>query len=445
MTRKTAMKLNMDMSYMSMINGSAKSIADGSQEHYVTVVDFILDTEIDDIKFGTYTLEYKGSATQVLVALVENEQRDPIMAFGKDWNFGVSGTGVPSLPFSAFTDNRGNYPCVLIRTVFPYRLASWVDPEHATGIKMDHDYEEMQITGPSKNREKIEVLRVFAQLLKEQVISGKLRAPSYDEVTVFSEVYYKKEQKGPLLGKLTALASSTAYKDAVEDYFLEGLDRNYLLKAIEKLSKASGTVANKFATEADLMEVVQCVLNDVLIHHIENRRWVDAFWDGARTITHNGEKIEVPRKPKGETKIQPTLHVVLDMALSPFGIQVIRESGEGIGSLDFRCLFTTKESKPLSIGIEFKLAHHQEIRKGVRSQLPAYLRAIKSKSGIYAVMWFKDSGGKIFNSPKAHEKEEFCSWLATEAEDASKLSGNTIAVVVIDASIKVSASNLEIV
>lgn len=445
MARKTAMKLNLDMSYISMINGNANTIADGSQEDYVTVVDFILDCEIDGINFGTYSVEYQGISTQVRISIVKEEPQDPIMAIGRNWNFGVSGTGVPSLPFSAFTDNRGNYPCVLVRIVFPYRLASWIDPSHPAGIKMDHDYEEIQITGLSKNREKIEALRVFSKLNKELRIADKQHVPSYEDVTVFSEIYYKKGQQTPLLGKLTALASNSAYKDAVEDYFLDGFDKNHLLEAIKESSKAASSAASKIIDESGLMNIVLSVIKEVLIHHVENRRWVEAFWDGARSITHNGERIEVPRAPKGETKIQPTLHVVLDMALSPLGIQVIRESDEGIGSLDFRCLFTSREGKPLSIGIEFKMAHHQEIRKGIRKQLPAYLRAIKSNSGIYAVMWFKDSEGKIFNAPKAHEKEGFCSWLAIEAEYSSKETCKTIAAIVIDASIKVSASKLDIV
>ena len=55
----------------------------------------------------------------------------------------------------------------------------------------------------------------------------------------------------------------------------------------------------------------------------------------------------------------------MDMALTPLGIQVIRESNEGIGSMDFRCLFTTQSGAPLSVGIEFKLAHHKEVKKGM--------------------------------------------------------------------------------
>lgn len=442
LARKKGIKLALDMAYMSLMSGEVKDILPGNDKDYVTIIDFILDIPADNIKQGIHKVEYKNTELEILIKVINNPEEDPIMQFGSSGKFGVSGTGVPDLPFSAFTDNRGEYPCVLVRIVFPYRLADWIDPNHPSGIKMDHDPDEIAISGLPQNKEKIEALKAINKLIKSDNVRKGNKLLSYEEITVFIEVYFKKNSKTPSLSKLTALASNTAYKDAVEDYFLDGFDQQEIKSSINNFLTLSALSYEKIIDEECLLNAVLTAINHVLVHHIENRRWIDAFWDGARTIKHEDQEIKVPRKPKNETRIQPTLHVVLDMALSPLGIQVIRESDEGAGSLDFRCLLTTQKGIPLSVGLEFKLAHHKEVKKGINNQLPAYLKAIKSNSGIFSVMWFKDGEGKIFNEPKRYEKEGFVSWLDEEAKNVSNVTGHKIVASVIDASIKVSASNI---
>ena len=118
------------------------------------------------------------------------------------------------------------------------------------------------------------------------------------------------------------------------------------------------------------------------------------------------------------------------------------ESDEGIGTIDFRCLYTTKDGDGISVGIEFKLAHHKEIREGIRKQLPAYLKAIRSTSGIFSVMWFKDQEEKYFKKPRAHQKNDTIEWLKDEAIKVSDKNNIKIISFLIDASIKPSASKI---
>lgn len=433
---REGIKLNMDLADMSFVKGSAASILTGKSEDYVAVMYFVLPYQPSDIKIGDYKAEYRGYDVDIRLQVLQSADKDPIMKAGKGFFFGTPGTGVPSLPFEVFTDNKGEYPCVLATLVFPYRLGSWIDPDHEKTI----NYEEMQVTGPPDLREKVVALTVLNRLLKSEGLNINFSPIRYESVTVFAELYFKKPDKQSLVNKLTVLASKTAYKDAVEHHFLKGFDK----KKIEEIALAlTDAVKEKpIENEVDLLKFVTSTISDVLIHHIENRRWIDAFWDGERKIKHNGKKILIPRNPKNEMQIQPTLHVVLDIALSPAGIQVIRESDEGIGRLDFRCLYTTKKSDGISVGIEFKLAHHKEIQKGIRSQLPAYLRAIRSNSGIFSVMWFKDQEGKYFNEPKGHLKGDTIAWLKNEAKIVSNENNMQIIASLIDASIKTSASKI---
>jgi hypothetical protein len=435
LARKRAVQLDLDMAYMSFIKGDVATIS-ADQRGYVTRVDFVLGLDPTQCALGQYELEFEEAPITISFSALSSSSDDPIVNAGKDWDFGVSGNGVPKIPFIAFTDNRGCYPAVLVKIVFPYRLATWIDPAHVSGLKMDRSFEDLEVLGLPRSDEKIVAIRAINKLLRANPVLGHGKLLRYEDVTTFTEVYYRKDSLRPLVVKLTALASERAYKDAVEDFLLDGFDQQALANTIATLRTATG----KIQSENDLVNAVSKVITDILAHHVENRRWVDAFWDGARTITHEGERIDVPRKPKNEARIQPTIHVILDMALRPLGVQVIRESDEGIGSLDFRCMTTTTDGNPISVGIEFKLAHHKEIKHGIRSQLPAYLRAMQSQSGIFCVMWFKDKDCLVFDEPKKYDKEDFVDWLRTEAVDISTKTGFSIIASVIDASIKVSAS-----
>lgn len=427
----------MDMANMSFVRGSAKTISGGNSEDYVTKVDMILPVMFGKVPDGIYAVEYKDEQIDVKITTIHDRNQDPVFNYSKDLNIGASGSGVDVIPFEAFTDNRGIYPTSLVTIVFPRRIATWVDDTHERGIKMDLDYEKLQITGGPVNEEKILSILVINRLIKSLNIED-LKSISYDDVTVFLETYFKKPHKQPLLLKVNALTTKNAYKNAVYDYVLPNYKDTDLNESLfnyhERISK------KQINTEKELKEAIEEVIDSVLKYHIEIRRWIEPFWDGQRTIKHNDEEIVIPRSPKNETRIQPTLHVILDMALEPLGIHVIRESDEGVGSLDFRFLLTTTEGIPLTVGTEFKVAHHKEIKKGINKQLPAYLKAIRSSSGVFVVMWFKDS--KYFKEPKNYKKDDMEQWLLNEALNISRESGMDISSTMLDASIRPSASNL---
>lgn len=258
-------------------------------------------------------------------------------------------------------------------------------------------------------------------------------------MTVFQERYFEKVSRKPVLKSLTTLAAKDAYKNAVYDYLLPSAKESELALSVSEFQLHGA--ANPINDEADLKRTVETVIDNVLIHHIHDRRWIEPFWDGERkTTTFDGKDVYLPRIPKDETKIQPTLHVIFDMALTPLGIQVIRESDEGIGKLDFRFLFTTKLGHPISIGVEFKLAHHGQIQKGISSQLPAYLKALRSNSGIFVVMWFKDKESRFFKEPRRYDKIQMDTWLSEQAVSVSKVNKINISSRMLDVSVRQSAS-----
>lgn len=431
-------KLNMDMAYMSIMNGTAKQISKGNDEEYVTRVDMLLPLTPDEIACNNYKVDFKGRQVEIILRLIENQDSDPLFNFGKNFQIGTSNqSGLPeTLSFETFTDNRGKYPVILASIVFPFRIATWLDDSHETGLKMDQDYEAIQVTGIPDNQEKIKALVIINRLLIDLGLPNEKKL-KYDDVTVFSEVYFKKGNFSPIATKVNALTSKDAYKKAIEDYYLSSLDKTEVLESIEKVHDFS--VKKPLANEEDLYELVNKTIDEVLIHNIEYRRWIEPFWDGERKVNIDGTEHIIPRTPKNEPKIQPTLHVILDMALRPLGIHVLRESDEGIGLLDFRFLYTTNENIPISVGVEFKVAHHKKIKHGITRQLPAYLKSIRSNRGTFAVMWFKDE--KYFKEPKDRDLGQMETWLNEEAERISKELDINISSKIINASIRPSASS----
>jgi hypothetical protein len=420
-----------DMSHCAFAQGDVVALK-GPKEEFETLVSFLIPPGAAPV--GKFDIDYKGSQVGIEIEVIESPEQDSIYQFGKDFR-----TGHLQLPFIEFTDNCGKYPYLFVSVFFPYRLASWMDPAHETGFKLDFDYDELAVTGPPKSGEKVIALVVLNKLIRERMGTGAATF-HYDAVTALLECYFRKQTEEMVVKKLTYLAAESAYKKVIAPHVLKDFRQAEIKEAIGAI--AGNVESRPIASESQLLAIIYDVVEKVIRHHIENRRWISAFWDGDRTVQSGGSQLTVPRAPKQETEIQPTLYVLLYETLSPLGIHVVPEADEGIGRIDFRCLFTTASGVGLSVAIEFKLAHHGELQKGIRKQLPAYLKATKSNSGIYAIMWFKDSAQKYWKEPRKHTLDELISWITGEAERSSHENGVSILPSVIDASVKPSASKL---
>lgn len=194
-------------------------------------------------------------------------------------------------------------------------------------------------------------------------------------------------------------------------------------------------------SEIDLLKVISDVIAE-LKHYVEDRRWTEPFWDDEREIEVDGKKIKLSAIPKKETKIQPTLYVFFDRRLNRLGIHVSKETDEGIGDLDFKFMFTTESRTPLLVCAEFKLAHHPQLEHGLVKQLPLYLRANCSISGIFFIMWFKDEEEKFFNKPTDKNKIQMIKFMEEKIKEIKDESEMNIVAFLIDASKKHSASIL---
>ncbi len=443
--QKYNIDLDINISYQIFTQGSPKLIGVGDDIDYISIIDIILPSKYLNLSIGKFDIEYKDSIVNIEIKKINTKEEDLVLAQVEKLKNALKKKEARDffytefdLPAEAITDNRGVYPTVAAIITFPWRIAKWIDVKHDTGLKMENDSELFQITGVDDSSEKILALIIFNRLLKLLKIND-LNILTYDDITIYTERYFKiPEYSTPLIIRLNTLTAKDAYRNAVYDYLLPKLQQQEIKKSVSILKKEY--TGKEISNENDLKLAISDAIKNVLKYNIELRRWVEPFWDGERTISEDGIKKIIQRMPKHEPKIQPTLHVLLDIAMLPLGIHVVRESDEGIGSLDFKFLFTTKSGVPITVGVEFKLAHHSDIEHGITKQLPAYLEAIRSNTGIFVVMWFKDP--EYFNKPTKYNKNEMVEFLAKQATGICASSGMDISSVMIDASIRPSASNL---
>lgn len=419
--------LNLDIANMSFMEGDLPSLTKGNLSEYITSLIFILPFKQKNYEEGTFQVEYQGSLIDIHIYKIQDKLKDPISLLAKNVSFGLKENKI-TIPFEAISDNKGKYPCFCVEIIFPFRLADWIEPNHKFGIK-DYDPEEVAITGPIQNKDKITALIVLNKLLSSVENKPKIEGLSYDNVTVFLENYFEKKNANIIFKKLNYFTSLNAYKNSVTEYFLG-------CKISEIPIKQS---TREILNEEDLLKEILFAINKIK-HCVEDRNLIEPFWDYNRNIIQNRNKM--PANPKNETNIQPTLQIFLHIYLSNLGIHVVRETDEGVGILDLRCLYTTKENNAISISIEFKLAHHKKIEHGLTKQLPAYLKANQSNSGIFLVMWFKDEKGRCFREPQNRTKSEMIKFLEETSKTIEQKEGLKIDIILIDASFKPSASKL---
>ncbi|NPE30691.1 RNA-directed DNA polymerase [Methanococcoides sp. SA1] len=277
-----------------------------------------------------------------------------------------------------------------------------------------------------RNRKK-KIRAIVHNILKNGPVRENRENHPFFKEKIFGELAFVKmvdpEFANPLIVKLKQLDWED-YNKKIEDSKEAKLRVNSLMR---KSYAEPMYVNQKIESEDDFFKAITDIF-EKLRWYVEDQRWTEAFWNDCN-----------PPTPKKETKIQPTLKMFFKQELNPIGIHVERETHEGIGTLDFKFLITIKGS-PLVVCAEFKLAHHKKLEHGLTTQLPLYLKASLSKSGIFLVMWFKDEKEEHFKEPTNKNKSEMLTYLEGKVKEINENEDFKIESILIDASKKPSAS-----
>lgn len=156
----------------------------------------------------------------------------------------------------------------------------------------------------------------------------------------------------------------------------------------------------QYSTEEELREKIHsCFLT--INEKIKEADAYKSFWN----IIYTGNKI-TDRKPKKEVEIQPLIHCFLSDQMLLSNIEVIPEHKTGKGKLDFLFIGYVKGQGISKFCAEFKLAHSQNLNKGLLQQMPAYMSASRATYGAYCVLNYK---GGWFNLPKGKTRDIYLS------------------------------------
>jgi hypothetical protein len=121
----------------------------------------------------------------------------------------------------------------------------------------------------------------------------------------------------------------------------------------------------------------------------------NGFWD----ISYEGRK-RVSASPKKEIEIHPLLYSRLREFALMRSIEIVAENKTSVGNVDFSFIGFVENVGPVSICVEVKTAHAEDLIHGVEKQLPAYMAEKQSKYGAYIIFWFK---GEWFDKPTTEQ------------------------------------------
>lgn len=428
----------LDISDIRCFQGDFETFKTDNKLDYETFIILALPSNQTNFKEGNFTINFtinnRQTKIEVQISKITDKDQDPIFYYvDKVPSIVYFEHEKMTLPPEMYTDNKGEYPyyCAVIH--FPFCLAGWFDQNNPDGTKQI-DYERAQITGGYKHESKIDALSVLNKLFSREGYDSKPLV--YEDVTLFIEMYFSKKRSRPMFQKVNIFTSNDAYKNSIKHFF-GSTGEEHIRELIKKRN-----IPN-IKTENDLSDYILYVINDLIVHEVEYRNWTDSFWNSQRKVKKdNGESALIPAEPKNETEIQSTLHVLFRLLLNSLDIQVDREVGVGIGSVDFKFTYAANSGNIVNTLLEFKLAHHQRIKHGLTKQLPTYLKGERYNCGIFAVMWFKDEKGIFFKKPVNRTKNEMLEFLDKTSKEVSEREGLNIKTAFVDASIKQTASNL---
>lgn len=377
-----------------------------------------------DIESGEYKFNYNDRECEIGIEVVDSTSDWFLKNIENDY-IGVNIPGMDVAHASRFLDNyERTYPKKIIGLIVRGLLADWFDPEHETGFKFDKaKAEEAKILGYSVDGDKLEVLKIINHWLE----SNNYNTLKDSDFSFFIRRYYRALSLDDLNNELVFQMVNYLYGRDSHRSFIEKI----------KADVSAYSYIQEIVTEKDLYDCVEDFIVNCLKHHIEDRRWIEAFWNEE---VKKGRKIIKKANPKSETHIQPTLLFAFKEGLEKKGINVIAESDEGIGRLDFKFLYTNKNREALCVCVEFKLAHHTGIKKGYKKQLPQYLKANRSRYGLFLVMWFKDDQSCFSEPSKWNTAKELEEFLKEEISEVNSTDGLCMKSLVLDASLKKSAS-----
>lgn len=186
--------------------------------------------------------------------------------------------------------------------------------------------------------------------------------------------------------QIDLFTSNTSYSKFKQRYLskLNSLNLEFGYESFRKL-----LIESKINNNRDLLNFIFSLTTVAIKEAVENNGIYKLLWNN--------------NLPLNETDIQPLLYTYLEIHCDIKGINISKEPEISNGKLDFLFSYTDKTNELLKVCMEVKKAHHKNLIEGLTLQLPQYMKASRTKNGIFMVLWFK---GTSFNDPPEYNTIE---------------------------------------
>ncbi len=319
--------------------------------------------------------------TEIFFETLTSLYRDPIYSFLDELEMNING-----MPLTFFSDSVGNLQIATLITIkLPYFYHPHFDLIENHFVEKDFTLEAAQRGGkyyPHKDLIVAKLIEAYA--LPDFPMEVDQKEITSNFISNYMIAYFSKNGKN-IHHELFTITNIDSYLRAKNRY-IEEFNKFYMKDELVDINKF--IEETRITNSRSFLDFSYKFLELTIKKAIEFGGLHVAFWEDS-----SGMKI-----PVRETKAQSIIFNMIRHHAERKGIQISREVEAADGDLDFYFSYNNG-TELMKICVELKNAHHAELKHGIETQLPLYIKDVGKKEGIFLVLWYKNDD---FRKPKAY-------------------------------------------
>lgn len=382
-----------------------------------------VDNEIDTILHFVVPFRAKidrqklvlSDGTELYFHTINTLYEDPIFSFLDELDMNFNG-----MPITFFSDSIGNLQTSTLITIkLPYFYHPHFELLDDKFVENDFSLETAKRGGKYYPHKDLIVEKLHnAYILSDFPLEIEQRKITSNFISNYMIAYFSKIGE-VIHHEVFTITNIDSYFKAKHRY-IEDLNKFYLKDELIDIRRF--IEETRITNSRNFLDFCYKFLELTIKKAIEFGGLHSAFWKDASGV-------ELPAK---ETKAQPIIFNIIKDLAEMKGIQISREVEAADGSLDFYFSYNTG-TEIVKVCVELKNAHHDDLKHGIETQLPLYIKGVGKKEGIFLVLWYKND---TFDKPHAYDSlNELESFLLSHVPDKFK-----IKPLIIDCNKKISPS-----
>ncbi len=319
--------------------------------------------------------------TELYFQTIHTLYQDPIFTFLDEIDMNLNG-----MPITFFSDSIGNLQVSTLITIkLPYFYHPHFELVDDKFVEIDFSLEAAKRGGKYYPHKDLIIEKLHeAYILPDFPLEIEQSKITSNFISNYMIAYFSKSGKN-IHHEVFTITNFDSYFKAKNRY-IEDLNKFYIEDDLIDIKKF--IEETKITNSRNFLDFCYKFLELTIKKAVEFGGLHSAFW-----IDASGVEL-----PIHEPKAQPIIFNIIKDLAEMKGIQISREVEAADGSLDFYFSYNTG-TELMKVCVELKNAHHNELKHGIETQLPLYIKDVGKKEGIFLVLWYKND---IFNKPKAY-------------------------------------------